>query len=199
VINKCSLFQNNLTLLVSPYRVQSSVSLSIFREFLSTLEGNEINITDTNFIGLQRLCEEFGFSEITAKLSEFRPSIDLKEAEDSDARGRILVLEEKANQHSHAIVMLQNEVTQLSTDFGRLVGEVSALRSAAAGIQTLSEEVSALKMQITVMSPTGTPSQNRPPPPSPPASQSITSTPSQKQSLSPSPAVRQPSQSVPNL
>jgi regulator of replication initiation timing len=44
--------------------------------------------------------------------------------------------------------MLQDKVTQLSTDFGRLVGEVSALRSAAAGIQTLSEEVSALKMQI---------------------------------------------------
>jgi hypothetical protein len=43
--------------------------------------------------------------------------------------------------------MLQDKVTQLSTDFGRLVGEVSALRSAA-GIPTLSEEVSAVKTQI---------------------------------------------------
>jgi hypothetical protein len=41
--------------------------------------------------------------------------------------------------------MLQNKVTQFSTDFERLVGEVSALRSAAAGIQTLSEEVSILE------------------------------------------------------
>jgi hypothetical protein len=45
----------------------------------------------------------------------------------------------------HVIAILQNKVTHLSTDFGCLVGEVSALRSAAAGIQTLSEEVSALK------------------------------------------------------
>jgi hypothetical protein len=81
LMNKCSLFQNNLTLLVSPYRVQSPVSLSIFREFLSALEGNAINITDTNFTELHQLCEEFGFSELTAKLSEFCPSMDFKEGE----------------------------------------------------------------------------------------------------------------------
>jgi hypothetical protein len=72
-MTKCSLFQNNPTLLGSPYRVQSSVSLSIFREFLSALEGNPINITDTNYTELERLCDEFGFSEIAAKLLEFRP------------------------------------------------------------------------------------------------------------------------------
>jgi hypothetical protein len=43
---------------------------------------------------------------------------------------------------------LQDKVTQLSTDFGRLVREVSSLRSAAAGIQTLSEEVCFLTTQI---------------------------------------------------
>jgi archaellum component FlaC len=115
---------------------------------------------------------------------------------DADARGRIAALEEKANDHCHIIVMLQNEVTQLSTDFGRLVGEILGLRSAAAGIQTLSEEVSgqktqiaqilndlvfeelwtelselrkevlALRVQIAMISPTVTPFQNQPPPPS---------------------------------
>jgi hypothetical protein len=117
VINKCSLFQQNPTLLVSPYGVQSSVSLSIFREFISALEGNAINITNTNFTELDRLCKEFGFSEIAAKLSEFRPSMNFKEAqtEDADARGRIAALEEKANQHSHVIAMLKNKVTQLTT------------------------------------------------------------------------------------
>jgi hypothetical protein len=149
-IIKCSLFQNNPTLLVSPYRVQSPVSLSIFREFLSALEGNAINITDTNFTELDRLCEEFSFTELAEKLSEFCPSMDFKEteAEDADGRGQMAILEEKSNQHSHVIAILQNKVTQLSTDFWRLVGEVSALRSASAGIQTLSEEVSALKTQI---------------------------------------------------
>jgi hypothetical protein len=154
-MTKCHLFQNNPTLLVSPYRVQSPVSLSIFREFLSALEGNAINITDTNFTEFHRLCKEFDFSELAAKLSEFRSSMNFNEGEteseteDSDARERIAALEEKSNQHSHVIAILQDKVTQLSTDFWRLVGEVSALRSASAGIQTLSEEVSALKTQIT--------------------------------------------------
>jgi hypothetical protein len=70
-MTKCRLFENNPTLTVSPYRVQSSVSLSIFREFLSALEGNTMNITDTNLTELQRLCKEFGFEEFEAKFSEF--------------------------------------------------------------------------------------------------------------------------------
>jgi hypothetical protein len=144
-MTKCSLFQDNPTLTAVPYRVQSSVSLSIFREFISALEGNAINITDTNFTELHRLCLEFGFSELAAKLSEFRPSINFKEAE---TRGRIAALQETANQHSHVIAILQNKVTQLSTDFGRLISEVSSLRSVSAGIQTLSEEVSSLKTQL---------------------------------------------------
>jgi phage host-nuclease inhibitor protein Gam len=56
--------------------------------------------------------------------------------------------QQRENQHSHVIAMLQNKVTQLSTDFGRRVGEVSALRSTSAQIQTLSGEISALKAEI---------------------------------------------------
>jgi predicted nuclease with TOPRIM domain len=154
MMNKCSLFQNRPILLVSPYRIQSSVSLSLFREFLSAFEGNTIKTTDTHCTELYRLCKEFGFTELAAKLSEFRPSMDFKESEDADTRGRIAFLEEQSNQHSHDIAILQNKVTQLSTDFERLVGEVSELQSAA-------------------MSPTVTPSQNQPPPPSPLTSQPI--------------------------
>jgi hypothetical protein len=44
-----------------------------------------------------------------------------------DAHGRIAAHEEKANQHSNVIAKLQNEVTQLSTHFGRFIGEVSSL------------------------------------------------------------------------
>jgi hypothetical protein len=178
-MNKCSLFQNRPILLASPYRIESSVSLSTFREFLSALEGNAINITDTNVTELHRLCNEFGFTELAAKLSEFRPSMDFKEpeAEDADARGRIAALEENANQHDRDIAMLQDKVTQLSTDFEHLVGEVSALQSAA-------------------ISPTVTPSQNQTSPPSPLTSQSITSTPSQKKAVAPSPTASQCSQLV---
>jgi hypothetical protein len=107
-MTKCRLFQNNPPLLVSPYRVHSPVSLSIFREFLSALEGTAITLTDTNFRSLQRLSKEFGFSEFETQLSEFRPSVDFKESEDADARGRIASLEEKANQHNRDIEILQS-------------------------------------------------------------------------------------------
>jgi hypothetical protein len=128
-INKCSLFQKNQTLSAAPYRIKSPVTLPHFREFVSALEGKEVEITDANFTGLQRLSEEFGFSECAAKLSEFRPSTGFQEAADADSRGRIAALEER---HDRDIAVLRDKLRQLSTDFGRLAGEVSALRSAAA-------------------------------------------------------------------
>jgi hypothetical protein len=131
VMTKCSLFQNDSTLLVSRYRVESPISLSIFREFISAFEGNAINITDRNFRELHQLCQEFGSSEVTAKLSEFCPSMDFKEGEGkAETCERIAALQEKANQHDRDLVVLQSKVTQLPTDFDRLVGEVSALQSA---------------------------------------------------------------------
>jgi hypothetical protein len=56
---------------------------------LRRLKGNAINALDTNFSEFHRLCEEFGFSKLSAKLSEFRSSIDFKETEDLDVQARI--------------------------------------------------------------------------------------------------------------
>jgi hypothetical protein len=42
---------------------------------------NAINFMDKNFTELQRLCEGLDFSEISAKFSEFCPSMDFKETE----------------------------------------------------------------------------------------------------------------------
>jgi hypothetical protein len=103
-----------------------------FREFVSALEGKEVNITDTNFTWLERLCDEFGFSKFAARLSEFWSSMGFQEAADADARGRIAALEEKAEQRDCDIAVLQDKFKQLSTAVGRLSEEASALRSAAA-------------------------------------------------------------------
>jgi hypothetical protein len=72
-IKKRSLFQNNPALTVTPYQVQSSLSLSlsIFQEFVAALERDAVKITDTNFTELSQLCEELGFAEFAAKLSKF--------------------------------------------------------------------------------------------------------------------------------
>jgi hypothetical protein len=43
------------------------------------LDGNAIKIKDPNFIELEQFCEDFGFTELGVKLSEFRPSMDFKE------------------------------------------------------------------------------------------------------------------------
>jgi hypothetical protein len=69
--NKCSSFEENPALPAAPDRFQSSVVLSVFREFLSELEGKAVKIPHTNLTGLQRFCEEFGFDEFAAKLSQF--------------------------------------------------------------------------------------------------------------------------------
>jgi hypothetical protein len=57
----------------------SLLFLSISQEFISALERNAINIADTNFTEPRRLCEEFGLMELAAKLSEFPPSMNIKE------------------------------------------------------------------------------------------------------------------------
>jgi hypothetical protein len=147
-MNKCSLFQKNPALLASPYRVQSLVTLSVFQDFLSLLEGNAIKIRSTNLTGLEGLCGEFGFTELAEKLSEFRASAGTKDTNDPDARGRIAGLEEKTDQHENTIAVLQDKLKQLSTDFQHLRSEVSTLRSVGAEMRTLSGEVCALKEEI---------------------------------------------------
>jgi hypothetical protein len=70
-ITKCNLFQRNPSLIAVRYRLQSPVTLFIFRAFVCELEGHTVNIRDTNLTELQLLCEEFGFDEFAAKLSRF--------------------------------------------------------------------------------------------------------------------------------
>jgi hypothetical protein len=62
-------------------RVQSSIPLSIFQEFVTALEGNSMKITSTNSPGLQRLCEEFGFDDLAEKLRKFRETKESSQEE----------------------------------------------------------------------------------------------------------------------
>jgi uncharacterized coiled-coil protein SlyX len=136
--NKCTLFQQNMALLASPYTLRSTIPLTLFRQFVSAVEGNAIEITSANFSGLAQLCEEFGFEELRAKLSESPPATETA-AKDAEAQRRIAALEEKAEQHDRAIAILKDKFAQLLADIGRLAG----------GMRALSDEVSAQKTQIT--------------------------------------------------
>jgi hypothetical protein len=69
--------------------------------------------------------------------------------EDADARGRIAALEEKAKQHDRAILVLQDKLKQLSTDFGRLAGgNLNTAVCCSGKCGALSCEVSSLKTRI---------------------------------------------------
>jgi hypothetical protein len=74
MITKCTLFSNAPTLTLSPSQIQSPISLSIFRDFVTALNGQTIEITTANLSGLDQLSKEFGFSEFSSKLSKFNPN-----------------------------------------------------------------------------------------------------------------------------
>jgi hypothetical protein len=72
-VNKCCFFQSNRRLLFSPYRVRSPVCFSIFREFISPVEGDVIKITDANLTQFHWLSEEFGFTEFQRNFPSYIP------------------------------------------------------------------------------------------------------------------------------
>ena len=120
---QCTLFKDRL---VSPYAVKSSISIEVFRDFVSSLEGKNVAITTANFAGLSLLCEEFGFSGLSARLSAFAG-----DPEDGEARRRIAVLEKRALGWDCETAALQAEVARLSAAVESLravvgVGEASA-------------------------------------------------------------------------
>ena len=86
------------------------------------------------------------FAEIATKLSELDVWMNLKEAEDVDAWGRIAALEETKDQDDNPHVTPALRVCSpksrisLSTVFGILVSEVSIMRSAGARILIFSAE-----------------------------------------------------------
>jgi hypothetical protein len=96
---KFDLFKNNSGLCITPYRIQSGMSLDDFYNFVSALEDKPIDIKDRNFPGLSQLSEEFGFQALLAKLSAHRRSPGLSDAQTEGCRSRISTLEERAGQH----------------------------------------------------------------------------------------------------
>jgi hypothetical protein len=143
MVQKCDLFRNDPTLTASPYNVKSQVSLSDFREFVSALQNTAVKITNNNFEGLSRLCDEFGFRDLVGRLSEFRASADFKEqtaTEDLEARKHISALEERMQQRDDDVASLRwaflrqaevhvSAVKVLLGRVGRLEAEVTAMRS----------------------------------------------------------------------
>jgi hypothetical protein len=136
LVQKCDLFCNDLSLLVSPYNLKSLVPLSDFHDFVSALDGAEIAINNNNFRALSRLCEEFGFAEFSARVSEFRNSSEFKEIpmlEDSEVRVLLSALEVRIRQFETQMSAQQTELSQQfrsqESAMEGLVGRVAQLEA----------------------------------------------------------------------
>ena len=71
VLINLSLFQECPELLRDGYCVKLTTDARIFSEFLNTLEGNPVELSDRNAGVLGDLCKEFGFRELNLKVDEY--------------------------------------------------------------------------------------------------------------------------------
>jgi hypothetical protein len=153
LIRKCKLFQQNLSLVLAPYNVHSSVSLNIFNDFVSALEDREVQITKANSAGLILLVTEFGFDGLADQLSVFHESQRFEmpaSTEVTDLRKKVASLEELIYAQDLRIAALQAElsvqvqhINQILTDwFPRLCQvetNVHQINEAVRTLRVLSE------------------------------------------------------------
>jgi hypothetical protein len=112
----CVIFQQDPALLDRPYTLKSKIELEIFHDFLAALEDRPLTITQTNFPGLLRLCDEFGFDDLSERLSEF-----LRD-EDRELRRRVLSLEEGE-------LFREQQVRTIEAELARGAGSASDMSS----------------------------------------------------------------------
>jgi hypothetical protein len=160
LIAKCALFRNNPDLGNAPYAIRSSVSVEVFREFVTVIEDEAVPITHTNLSGLALLCDEFGFESLTMRVSA---------AADPATHIRIAALEERDRRRERDIAALFTRLSgrppgnagnrRVLSDFetfrfssesaqARLRAELDRARAdtarLAAAVEALSAQVSAL-------------------------------------------------------
>jgi uncharacterized coiled-coil protein SlyX len=141
LVRKSDLFADNPTLAGSPYTLKSEVSLSDFREFVAALEGRRVTITNTNFDGLSRLCQEFSFQDFGTQLQQFRASGNFKEeivrlSALEERMDRLAALVERVASAQSAIervtapalTQLQDDLTKLKDSMEPLQNDVRALK-----------------------------------------------------------------------
>jgi hypothetical protein len=142
LMGRCTLFQRNPHLTGAPYTVNPSVPLTAFQAFVSALEETPIQFTIANFSGLTQLCDEFGFTDLDAQLSEFRhlPTTPEVQGMDVEARSRIADLEDSALRLGRQVQGLfdrlsrelrghEETISRLTADVERLSGEVQTSRA----------------------------------------------------------------------
>jgi hypothetical protein len=84
--------QNNPDLRSVSSNDRSSVSILIFCQFVSLLEGNVVEMTDVNIYGLFVPCEWFGFRDLHGKLLKLQLNHQTHEIKRLDLDGTAISL-----------------------------------------------------------------------------------------------------------
>jgi prefoldin subunit 5 len=127
LLNTCTLFEKNLSLLNGPYHIQSRVPLDVFRCFIDALEGNAVSATTTNIQGLSLLSSEFGFDGLSLRPPNPDPDPD------QALHDRISQLETTLQQCRHRISALEAAGVQdrpsgdLASRLSRVDSQLSSL------------------------------------------------------------------------
>jgi hypothetical protein len=130
LISKCELFKRNVNLLDSDYGVQSEVSISSFRDFLSALDDQPITISEENQRDLFALCTEFRFNGLSSAFAAFQiPMADSAHGCCAFHRARIENLEECLFQSQRRNVLLDSRVSRLERNNRQIMAELAAIRA----------------------------------------------------------------------
>ena len=71
LVHTCSKFCDCGTLLSQPYHITSPVGADVFRTFVEPLNEVSPTITNESVSGIRLLCQEFGYQDLSAAVSEF--------------------------------------------------------------------------------------------------------------------------------
>jgi hypothetical protein len=118
----CGLFEKNPTLFISPYQVRSSTSPAIFRQFLDSLEGLPVQLTDSTISLMCDLCEEFEFGPLSLQLCRYLRSHSISTF--PDILSRIQTIENRLFHHDR----LLSRLSPLPSLDHRLSTEIQSIR-----------------------------------------------------------------------
>jgi archaellum component FlaC len=140
-VNQLSLRQNcdaPALMGVSSYRVKSSAPASIFQLFIAALNGTDIKITNENVLYLSQLSCEFGFSALSARISDF----------DNSPEQQIGLLKSTISKQANQIVELETAIKGLTCHIG---GFDSLIQGVKSKVTELSSQFTKMNTKISKM------------------------------------------------
>jgi hypothetical protein len=111
-----------------PYPIQSDVRPSTFRDFISIIEGNEIQITDKNVSDLFTLSTEFRFTDLTSEVLKFQRLQEERYSEQTDTediRRRLSQVEAVCRSRDRENANLRSELLKQSRKQETVEGRLS--------------------------------------------------------------------------